>query len=91
MNFINIISNIINSNENLDFLKNTSEIPKYYKNLINIFLKMKFYILSSHQNHLNHHISSKKNIKLIFNSIYNILEIKFKVLKNNIEEILVKS
>ena len=90
MNFINIISNIINSNENLDFLKNTSEIPKYYKNLINIFLKMKFYILSSHQNHLNHHISLKKNIKSIFNFIYNLFKLKFKIFKEYIQDKLKK-
>ena len=90
INFININSDA-NSDANSDFLNNISEIPEYYKDLAEMFSKKKFYTLSSHRDHLDHHIPLEKNTKSIFNSIYNLLEIELKVLKNYIEEKLVKN
>ena len=72
MNFMNI---------NRDFLKNSSEISEYYKNLIDIFSKKKIILLLSLQDHLDHHISLINNTKSIFDSIYNLSENEFKVFK----------
>ena len=81
INFINI---------NLNFLKKKWKIFKYYKNLIDIFSKKKTQILFSYQNYLNHHIFLMNNIKFIFNSIYNLSKIEFKVFKKYIKKNLNK-
>src|SRR5947207_2112576 len=75
---------------NSDFSKKESEIFECYRNLTDIFSKKKAQTLFSHQDHLNHHISLMNNIQSIFNSIYNLLEMKLKVLKKYIEEKLIK-
>ena len=75
---------------NPDFSKKESEILECYRNLADIFSKKKTQTLLPHRNHLNHHISLMNNIQFIFNSIYNLLEMKFKVFKKYIKEKLIK-
>src|SRR5947207_15795238 len=61
-----------------------------YKNLFEIFFKKELEFLSSYQDHLDHHISLKKNIKSIFDFIYNLFELEFKILKKYIQDKLKK-
>ena len=77
-----IIINILNS----DFIKFIIlKILNYYQDLFKIFFKKELKSLSSHQDHLNHHISLKKNIKSIFDLIYNLFKHKLKILKEYIQ------
>src|SRR5947207_1615391 len=47
-----------------DFIKLiTPKIPDCYQNLSEVFFKKESKSLSSHRDHLNHHISLKKNVK----------------------------
>src|SRR5947207_7977389 len=74
-----------------DFIKLiTSKILDYYQDLFEIFFKKESESLSSHRDHLNHHISLKKNVKLIFDFIYNLFELEFKILKEYIQDKLKK-
>src|SRR5947207_11940895 len=70
--FIQSLFFIVVNAFNFDFIKLiTSKILNYYKNLFEVFFKKESESLSSHQDHLNHHISLKKNIKTNFDLIYN--------------------
>ena len=81
----------INSvNINADFLKDSSVILEYYKNLIDIFSKKKTISLLSHQDYLDHHISLEKNTKSVFDLIYNLSENEFKVLKKYFKDKFIK-
>ena len=83
--FIQSLFFIIINTFDSDFIKFiTPKILDYYKNLFKVFFKKESKSLSSHQDHLNHHISLKKNIKSIFDFIYNIFKLEFKILKKYI-------
>ena len=89
--FIQFLSSIMINALDFDFIKFIiSKIFNYYKNLIEIFFKKESQILSSHKDHLDHHISLKKNIKSIFDFIYNLFEFEFKILKEYIQDNLKK-
>src|SRR5436190_9279806 len=78
-----IIINIFNF-DSIKFI--ISKILNYYKNLFEIFFKKESKSLSFYQDHLNHHISLKKNIKSIFDFIYNLSKLEFKILKEYIQD-----
>src|SRR5947207_8285225 len=74
-----------------DFIKLiTPKILDCYQNLFKIFFKKESESLSSHRDHLNHHISLKKNVKSIFDFIYNLFELELKILKEYIQDKLKK-
>src|SRR5205814_2274000 len=74
-----------------DFIKLiTSKILDYYQNLFKVFSKKESKSLSSHRGHLNHHISLKKNVKSIFDLIYNLFKLELKILKEYIQDKLKK-
>src|SRR5437773_4303711 len=84
--FIQSLSFIIINAFDFDFIKLIiSKILDYYQNLFEVFFKKESKSLSSHQDHLNHHISLKKNIKSIFNLIYNLFELELKIFKEYIQ------
>ena len=88
---IQSLSSIMINALNFDSIKFiTSKISNYYKNLIEIFSKKESQTLSSHRDHLDHHISLEKNIKSIFDLIYNLFELELKVLKEYIQDNLKK-
>ena len=68
----------------------TSKIPNYYKNLIEVFSKKESQTLPPHRDHLDHHIPLEKDIKSIFDLIYNLSELELKVLKEYIQDNLKK-
>ena len=81
-----LFSIIINAFDS-DFIKlNTSKILDYYKNLFEVFSKKESKSLLSHRDHLDHHIPLEKNIKSIFDLIYNLSELELKVLKEYIQD-----
>src|SRR5947207_1421140 len=89
--FIQSLFFIIINAFNFDFIKFIiSKILDYYQNLFEVFFKKESEFLSSHQDHLNHHISLKKNVKSIFDFIYNLFELEFKVFKEYIQDKLKK-
>src|SRR5438876_8925750 len=70
-----------------DFIKLiTPKILDCYQNLFKIFFKKESESLSSHRDHLDHHISLKKNAKLIFDFIYNLFKFEFKIFKEYIQD-----
>ena len=74
-----------------DFIKlTTSKIFNCYQNLFEVFFKKESESLSSHRDHLNHQIFLKKNIKPIFDFIYNLFELELKILKEYIQDKLKK-
>src|SRR5947207_5240309 len=76
---------------NFDFIKFIiSKILNYYQNLFKVFFKKELKSLSSHQDHLNHHISLKKNVKSIFDFIYNLFKLELKIFKEYIQDKLKK-
>src|SRR5437667_108139 len=58
--------------------------------LFEVFFKKESESLSSHRDYLNHHISLKKNVKSIFDLIYNLSKLELKVLKEYIQDKLKK-
>src|SRR5947207_1399071 len=85
-----LFSIIINALDSDSIKLITSKILDYYKNLFKVFFKKESEFLSSHRDHLNHHISLKKNIKSIFDLIYNLFELEFKIFKEYIQDKLKK-
>src|SRR5947207_4106408 len=70
-----------------DFIKLIiSKILDCYQNLFEVFFKKESKSLSSYRDHLNHHISLKKNVKSIFGFIYNLFKLEFKVFKEYIQD-----
>ena len=89
--FIQSLFFIIVNTFNFDFIKLiTSKILDYYQDLFKVFFKKESKFLSSHQDHRNHHISLKKNVKSIFDFIYNLFKLEFKILKEYIQDKLKK-
>src|SRR5947207_2332281 len=89
--FIQFLFFVIVNAFDFDFIKFIIlKILDYYQNLFEIFFKKESKSLSSHRDHLNHHISLKKNIKSIFDFIYNLFKLEFKILKEYIQDKLKK-
>src|SRR5947207_9826943 len=89
--FIQSLSFVVINALDSDFIKLiTSKILDYYQNLFEVFFKKESEFLSSHRDHLNHHISLKKNVKSIFDLIYNLFKLEFKVFKEYIQDKLKK-
>jgi hypothetical protein len=90
--FVNLLSETkVNfMNIDADSSKDPPEILEYYRNLADIFSKKEAISLSSYWDHLDHHISLEKDVKFIFDLIYNLLENEFKVLKNYLEDKFIK-
>src|SRR6266496_1381873 len=88
----NLVSLIfVNENVEINFVtldnsEDAFKILEYYKNLINMFSEKESQNLSSYRNYLNHHIFLKNDVKFVFDFIYNLSELEFKVLKNYIDD-----
>lgn len=88
--FINLLSEVEVNFLDMDSSKDPPEIPECYKNLVDVFSKEEATSLSSHQDHLDHHISLMNDAKFIFDPIYNLSENELKVLKKYLEDKLFK-
>ena len=88
---IQSLSSIMINALNFDSIKLIiSKIFNYYKDLMEIFSKKESQTLPLHRDHLDHHISLEKNIKSIFDLIYNLFEFELKVFKEYIQDNLKK-
>ncbi len=68
----------------------SSEISECYRNLTDAFFEKEADILPSHCSLINHHISLKNDSKLVYDLIYHLSKLEFKVLEKYIKKYLKK-